>query len=290
MLNRLPPLNAIKAFHAASRHLNFSRAAEELGVTQGAVSKQILALEDFTGTKLFERVANGLELTSEGQSLKNITLPAFDMLISGFSRYERREPRSQKVRISTLASFASSTLAPRFDRLEAAFPEVELEILTTDRLIDHTREEIDFSIRYGQGMAEDMVCEPIGSADLIPVKHPDYDTQSESLRRLQVFTVNEWQTWERARGDTLTRQGRTMIVQEFLVALQAVLNRQGIAILPELVVRDHLQHRRLVMFGEPLRNWTYQYYIAMLPKAPRRRYVTSIIDWLKHDIADGSSS
>lgn len=289
MLNRLPPLNAIKAFHAASRHLNFSRAAEELGVTQGAVSKQILALEDFIGAKLFERVANGLELTDEGQSLKNITLPAFDMLISGFSRFERREPRSQKVRIATLASFAASALAPRLDRLEAAFPEVELEILSTDRLINHAREEVDFSIRYGRGVAEDMVCEPIGSAELIPVKHRDYDIDSPSLRRLRVFSVNEWQHWERERGDRLTRAGRTMMIHEFLVALNAVLIGQGIALLPELIVRQHLQKQTLVQFAEPVRDWPYQYYIAMLPNAPRRRYVASIIDWLKHDIMDSQA-
>ena len=73
MLSRLPSLNAIKAFHAASRHLNLSRAAEELGVTQGAVSKQILALEAFIGAKLLERLPTGLELTREGNSLKNVT-------------------------------------------------------------------------------------------------------------------------------------------------------------------------------------------------------------------------
>jgi len=289
MLNRLPPLNAIKAFHAASRHLNFSRAADELGVTQGAVSKQILALEDYIGAKLFERVANGLELTGEGQSLKNITLPAFDMLISGFSRFERREPRSQKIRIATLASFAANALAPRLDRLEAAFPEVELEIMSTDRLLDHEREEVDFSIRYGRGIAEDMLCEPIGSADLIPVMHPEYDIEAQSIRRLQVFSINEWHHWERERGNRLTRSGRTMMIHEFLIALNAVLQKQGIALLPELVVREHLQKQTLVQFAEPIREWSYRYYIAMLPKAPRRRYVTSIIDWLKHDIADNQA-
>jgi len=72
MLTRLPPLNAIKAFHAASRHLNFSKAAEELGVTQSAVSKQILLLEDFVGTQLFVRSATGLTLTKEGNSLNDV--------------------------------------------------------------------------------------------------------------------------------------------------------------------------------------------------------------------------
>ena len=205
-------------------------------------------MEDHIGSKLFERRANGLELTVEGQSLKNITLPAFEMLISGFSRFERREPRSQKIRISTLASFASSAIAPRLDRLEAAFPDVELEFLTSDRLIDHAKEEVDFSIRYGQGVSEDMVCEPISSADLIPVMHPNYNIEAASVRLLQVFTVDEWQAWERERGDRLTRTNRKVIVHEFLVALNAVLNGQGIALLPELIVRDHLVHGRLAGF------------------------------------------
>ncbi|NQY13523.1 MAG: LysR family transcriptional regulator [Henriciella sp.] len=101
ILSRLPPLNAIKAFHAACRHLNFSRAAEELGVTQGAVSKQIIALEDFVGVKLFERHSNGLELTLEGVVLKRVTLPAFDLLLSGFANFRRSAPSSSNIRIAT---------------------------------------------------------------------------------------------------------------------------------------------------------------------------------------------
>lgn len=286
MLNRLPPLNAIKAFHAASRHLNFSRAAEELGVTQGAVSKQILALEDYIGAKLFERSNTGLELTLEGKALKNVTIPAFELLASGFSRFERRPPRSQRIRIATLASFASQFLAPRLDRLESAFPEIELEILTSDRLLDLSREEIDFSIRYGVGEARDLICDPIGSADLLPVCHPETQMSSESLRRIQVFTINEWSTFERLRGDRLIKGGHTIMVEEFLVAISAVLSGQGLAILPELIVRDHIREGRLKVFDAPIENWAYQYYVAMLPKAANHRDVTAIIDWIKQEIRE----
>ncbi|MDJ0921479.1 MAG: LysR substrate-binding domain-containing protein [Henriciella sp.] len=285
MLNRLPPLNSIKAFHAACRHLNFSRAADELGVTQGAVSKQVLALEDFIGTKLFERTATGLELTVEGNSIKDVTLPAFDMLMSGFSRYERRSPRSQKVRISTLASFASSYLAPRLDRLEQAFPNIQLEILTSDRLVDHSREEIDFSIRYGRGISPDLVCDRIGTADLVPVCHPSFDLTKPKMRRLQVFSTNEWRAWEDQRGDRLTRKGTPIIVEEFVVAICAALSAQGMALLPELIVRDHIEQGRLMQFGEPIADWPYTYYIAMLPQASRDRHVAAVVDWLKTDIA-----
>ncbi|MHA7858093.1 MAG: LysR substrate-binding domain-containing protein [Henriciella sp.] len=286
MLNRLPPLNAIKAFHAASRHLNLSRAAEELGVTQGAVSKQILALEDFIGAKLFERQPKGLELTREGNSLKNVTWPAFELLLSGFSRYERRPPRSQKVRISTLASFASAILAPRLSRLEAEFPDVQFEILTSDRLLDHAREEIDFSIRYGQVAAPDLQCEPIGSANIVPVCASGISHHLQTLLRFQVFAINEWRAWEEANGDALTRHGQSLVIEEFLVALMAVLKGQGYAILPELLVQEHIHAGALSTFGEPIQNWPYQYYFAYLPQALNRKPVAPIIDWIKSEIAE----
>ncbi len=150
-LTRLPPLNAVRAFHAASRHLNFSRAAEELGVTQGAISKQIIALEDHVGTRLFERLPGGLLLTNEGKSLKETIIPAFDMLGSAFSRFERRPPRASNFRIATVASFASNVFVSRLDAFRDAFPQLELEIIASDRLVDLEREEIDISIRYGRG-------------------------------------------------------------------------------------------------------------------------------------------
>lgn len=289
MLNRLPPLNAIKAFHAASRHLNLSRAAEELGVTQGAVSKQILALEDFIGAKLFERLPTGLELTREGNSLKNVTWPAFELLLSGFSRYERRPPRSQKVRISTLASFASAILAPRLSRLEAEFPDVQFEILTSDRLLDHAREEIDFSIRYGQGSAQDLQCEPIGSANIIPVCAPGITLDPQTLLRFQVFAINEWRAWEAANGDALTRCGQSLVIEEFVVALSAVLNGQGYAILPELLVQEHLKTGQLETFGSPITKWPYQYYLAFLPQAATRKPVAPVIEWMRNELAELSS-
>ncbi|MEQ1785254.1 MAG: LysR family transcriptional regulator, partial [Hyphomonadaceae bacterium] len=102
MVKPLPPLNAVRAFEAASRHLNLSRAAEELGVTQGAISKQVIALEDFIGVQLFIREPGGLQLTSEGGNLKEAIEPAFTTLADAFARYSRRSPRSNIIRVSTV--------------------------------------------------------------------------------------------------------------------------------------------------------------------------------------------
>ena len=285
MLNRLPPLNAIKAFHAVSRHLNLSRAAEELGVTQGAVSKQIIALEDFIGAKLFERSPNGLELTNEGYSLKDATLSAFDTLMTGFSRFERRPPRSQRVRLSTLASFAAEFFAPRLDRFEAAFPEVQLDILTSDRLIDHSREEIDFSIRYGGGDWEGLISQRLGSADLVAVCHPSLDVASQRLRCLHVYSADAWAAWAELPGQPRFQASSALVVEDFLVALHAALNGQGTTLLPELVVQEHIREERLIRVGSPLTNWRQQYFVAMTPRAQKRRDVMAIVDWIHAELA-----
>jgi len=94
MSRSLPPLNALRAFEAAARHLSFSRAAEELGVTQGAISKHIIALEDFIGAQVFVRASAGLSLTQEGYTLTEALRPAFTMMTDAFAHDHRRAPTS----------------------------------------------------------------------------------------------------------------------------------------------------------------------------------------------------
>lgn len=285
MLNRLPPLNAIKAFHAVCRHLHLSRAAEELGVTQGAVSKQIIALEDFIGAQLFERTSSGLTLTEEGRALKDTTLSAFDTLITGFARFERRPARSTSIRLSTVASFAFAFLAPRLDRFEAAFPDVHLDILTSTRLLDHTREEVDFSIRYGRGNWDNLVSTPLGSADLIPVGAPGIDPHVSPPRHLETYPEGAWKRWvERTGIDTFT-SGPAIVLEDFLVALNAVRHGQGIALLPDLIVRADLQDGQVVALGPPLSGWHQQYHIAMTPQAHKRRQIAAIADWFHREVS-----
>lgn len=160
MVKPLPPLNAIRAFEVASRHLNLSRAAEELGVTQDAISKQVIALEEFIGIQLFVREPSGLQLTAEGGNLKEAIAPAFTTLSDAFARYSRRPPRSNTIRISTVASFASNFLVPRLAKFTERFPGCELEFLTSIRLVDLAREEFDIAVRYGPGDWDGVVATP----------------------------------------------------------------------------------------------------------------------------------
>lgn len=290
----LPPLNSIRAFEVAARHLNFSRAGEELSVTQGAISKQILLLEDYIGIRLFERLPGGLELTHEGQILKNAISPAFETLHEAFYRFSRRSPRSNICRISTLGSFAAHFIVPRLDRLEQLIPHVNLELLTSDRIVDFDREEIDLSVRYGAGIWDGVVAHKLTDGFMLPVCAPalleQHDGHLEQLaaqaRRIQVFSNDEWRKWSHMHDIDLDEAPHTFIVEDFFVAIRAVLAGQGLALLPEILVRDLVNSGHLALFTPEKMAWHKTYYIVHAPNAERRPIVRDVIDWLVNEVRD----
>lgn len=290
----LPPLNAIRAFDAAARHLNFSRAAEELGVTQGAISKQVIALEDYIGARLFERLPGGLSLTQEGYSLKSAISPAFVMLDEAFSHYHRRPPRSNVCRLSTIASFASKFLVPRLSKFEADLPHVKLEILTSDRIVDLAREEVDFSVRYGVGHKDGAVNRELVKGELAAVCAPglydgdcakDMEGFLARARRIQMFSNNEWRKWSETAGVSLDNAKSPFIIEDFVVAIEAVLARQGVALLPEILVRDYLRKGEMKLFSPVRVDWNQTHYIAYMAGAEKRAAVMDVMEWLCHEVA-----
>jgi LysR family glycine cleavage system transcriptional activator len=293
MVKPLPPLNAIRAFEAASRHLNLSRAAEELGVTQGAISKQVIALEDFIGVQLFVREPGGLRLTNEGGSLKEAIAPAFTTLSEAFSRYSRRSPRSNVVRISTTASFASQFIVPRLQIFKDRFPDIDLEFITTIRLVDLSREEFDIAVRYGGGQWEGVISTPISEAVLLPVCTPQVLERGggslqkllTSSRRIQCSAYNEWRDWAEIEKFDLSSVPPTMVIEEFQVAQTAALASQGLALLPEILVRDRIRRGELVLFSPARVRTEYNFFIVHTPNAPRRPVVPRVIEWLKAEAA-----
>ena len=295
MKRPLPPLNSIRAFEAAARHLNFSRAAEELGVTQGAISKQILTLEDFIGTKLFERLPGGLDLTREGRYIRNSVTPVFEELGLTFSRYSRRPPRSNVFRLSTLGSFAAQFLVPRLDKFAHDLPKMELELLTSDRLVDFSREEIDLSVRYGPGGYDDAIYEKMVEGRLVPVCAPrllpagyqfnDAGRLMAQNRRIQIFTRNEWCTWFDISGIDHEDMASPFIVEEFVVAIKALLAGQGLGLMPDILVSHLIASGDLVRFSDKDLPWDQTFYIVHAPNADKRPFVNDVASWLKAEAA-----
>lgn len=268
MVSRLPPLNAVRVFSIVAQRLNFARAAEDLGVTQSAVSKQIQLLEDYTGTKLFERKAQGVALTSEGRELREAILPAINGLAQSFERYARRPPRSTAVRVTTTASFASMALLPSLAELEHENPDIVIEMLAGDRLFDLNREEIDFAVRFGPGPWPEGTGEPLGPQTLTPVASPSliehYSSNEHALRRarrIQTFAKNEWasSTGVPPYSDQAGRPA--LILENFHVAACAARLGYGAALLPTILLGHELKQKMLAVIGDPV-PWSEGFWIV----------------------------
>lgn len=293
MSKTLPPLNAVRAFEVAARHLSFSRAAEELGVTQGAVSKHVIALEDFIGAQVFVRSPTGLSLTQEGYTLMEALRPAFALMVDAFAHYNRRSPRSSKCRIATLASFAAQVLVPRLPDFRKKHPNIEIEFITSVRLVDLTREEADIGVRYGLGQYEGVVSMPLVKGALSPVCAPsvlaaaegDFEKLLANTRRIQTAGYNEWRDWSAQTGVDLSEAEPALIIEDFLVAIRAVELGEGIALLPRVLVQDQLDSGDLALFWEAHLPIDHTYHLAHTVASMRRQHVQTVVDWLRDALA-----
>src|SRR5215813_7808263 len=150
LVRRLPHLNALKAFEAAARHESFTRAAEELFVTQGAVSHQVKALEEELGVKLFNRDRQRLVITESGRQYLTILRDAFDRIALGTERLLERQS-SGAVTVSTSPDFAAKWLVNRLGRFAEEYPNIDLRVSATLHHVDFAREDVDLAVRHGDG-------------------------------------------------------------------------------------------------------------------------------------------
>src|SRR6267154_475949 len=171
MPRRLPALNALKAFEAAARHESFTRAAEELCVTQGAVSHQVKALEQELGVKLFNRERQRLLITQAGRDYLAVIRDAFDRIALGTERLVQRQT-SGALTISTSPDFAAKWLVYRLGRFAEAHPDIDLRVSATMHHVDFAREEVDLAVRHGDGHWAGLGVVRLCSERLFPVCSP----------------------------------------------------------------------------------------------------------------------
>lgn len=158
MSDALPPLNALRAFAAAARHLSFTRAAQELHVTQTAVSHQMRILEQHLGSALFLRLPRKLALTPEGLAYARELGQVFDRIADATAALRAR-PSRELLSVTTTQSVAARWLAPRLGRFIARHPNTDLRLVSTERFVDFAREPIDVGIRFGYGRYAGLRCE-----------------------------------------------------------------------------------------------------------------------------------
>jgi LysR family glycine cleavage system transcriptional activator len=209
MKRSLPPLNGLRAFEAAARHMSFTDAADELSVTQAAISHQVRGLEQRLGLKLFVRRNRSLLLSEAGQAYLPSVRGAFDQLNEATEKLLQKD-RGGHLTVTTTASFAMKWLVPRLGGFQRANPEIDVRISTGTGLIDFSREDVDIGIRYGRGQWPSLTAERLVTEDVMPVCAPSLLKGPTALKKpadLKRFTLlhigsfpDDWQVWLTAAG------------------------------------------------------------------------------------------
>lgn len=296
MGTRLPPLNALRAFEAAARHLSFTRAAEELHVTQAAISHQIKALEQDLGVLLFRRLNRALLLTDEGQTLYPVVRESFHVLLDAVTRIKANEG-SGTLTVSTLPSFAVKWLVPRLSRFQDRNPNIDLRISANDRIIDLAREGIDVSIRFGAGqwtgvqsekLADESVT-PYCSPSLLPKLRAPGDLRGLTLLHEEMLPLPEfptWATWLAAAGLERTVDATHGIrFSHTHMMLQAAIDGRGVALGQRLLAADDLAAGRLIAPFDLALPTGYAYFLAYPLNSGLRTKVRTFRDWMLAEMA-----
>lgn len=293
----VPPFAALRAFQAAARAGSFRAAAQTLNITESAVSHQIRRLEDLLHTQLFARHGTRTELTPVGRGYFANIDPALRNIADATRALLGPSGRA-RVTLTLPPSLAINWVIPNLAAFEADNPAIDLELVTTTRLLDLRTEQVDLAIRHGGGNWPDVEAAFLLAETAMPVVRPDLldgergDDEkyaAAALSRLRPIVnrafPDEWQEWARAHGiapPDLDGALRLETIDQVLVAAERGL---GIAIGRSPIVDDHLRSRRLVApFGEP-GEMTAGYYLCRLLGQPPTVAVRQVMGWLK-DTAD----
>jgi LysR family glycine cleavage system transcriptional activator len=290
---RLPPLNALRAFEAAARHMNFSRAADELSVTPGAVSQQIQNLEDYIGAPLFKRTPKGLLLTDAAQTALPALREAFDRLAEAASLLTAAE-EGRRLTVSVAPSFAAKWLVPRIGRFEAAHPEIEVWVNAGLELVDFTSGEIDLAIRYGSGRYPGLEVTRLLGETVSPVASPALletnpikglgDLQNHVLLHDGSPDADEscpdWAMWLAARGIRGVDGARGPRFNQSSLVIEAAVNGRGVALAKQTLAQADLDAGRLVMPFEDATAVDFAYFIVHPKAKARLTSVRAFVGWL----------
>ena len=291
----LPNLNGLRAFEAAARHLSFTRAAEELHVTQTAISHQIKNLEDQLGLKLFIRRIRAVELSDSGAAYLPAVRAAFEDVRNATAQLLGPAP-PRAVTVTTTTSLAAKWLLPRLGDFQTRFPETGVHLTTSTALVDLASAGIDLGIRYGAGkwpgvdaewlMAEDIfpVCSPALLAGNRPLRHPS-DLAEHTLLHLTMYP-DEWQHWLTAAGVSARIAARPGLrFDQNLMVLAAAADGLGVALGRSAYVAADLAAGRLVVPFDFVLPADAGFYLVTPRGAPLRTEVAQFRDWLRESVA-----
>jgi LysR family glycine cleavage system transcriptional activator len=291
MLRRLPPLNGLKSFEAAARHESFTRAAEELCVTQGAVSHMVKALEAELGLKLFNRERQRLVITEAGREYLGVLRDAFDRIALGTERLVQRQ-NSGVLTLSTSPDFAAKWLVNRLGAFAEARPSIDLRVSATMHHVDFAREDVDLAVRHGDGSWPGLDVVRLSTEELFAVCSPKLldgmNTPSDLLKAplLHFEDRSNWARWFEAAGVSMPAASHGPVLNRASMVIDAAIDGQGVALARTTLAAWDLLNGRLVKLFDVSLPLSRTYWVvcpkatAAIPKVEMCR------DWLLAEAAD----
>ncbi|KIP90858.1 MULTISPECIES: transcriptional regulator GcvA [Pseudomonas] len=250
---QLPSLNALRVFEVVARHLNFRLAAEELGVTQGAVAQQIRGLEADLGLRLFERQPRGLALTESGRSYSLSVRRAFELIADAT---QGLRPAPLHLTVSVTPTFASKWLIPRLPDFSMQHPQIDLRILASERLSSFHNDGVDVAVRYGRppfgpGLQAELLLEQaivaVMSLGLLERFGPPSDLQGLARYSLLHDAHNLWPRFlDLLFPEAPQATARSVRFNQTSLAIEAAIAGQGIALANRFFVARDIQAGRLI--------------------------------------------
>ncbi len=296
MSRRLPSLNSLRAFEAAARHLSFTRAAEELNVTQAAISHQVKALESRLGLKLFRRRGRNLVLSHAGQLYALELSQAFDVMDRA-TRQLTRHDRAGVLTVSMLPSFAAKWFVPKLGAFRARHPDIEVRVAPSMTLTDFGREDVDVAIRYGNGHWPELAVERFLTEDVFPVCSPQLPG-IEKLRQPQDIARHtllhddlreDWRMWLLAAGVEGVDPERGPSFVDSAMVVQAAVEGLGLALARSALAAADLAAGRLVRPFDVSLPAEFAYYIVCPPAHTEQPAIAAFRQWLL-DTVGGETS
>ncbi|MEB8431101.1 transcriptional regulator GcvA [Cocleimonas sp. KMM 6892] len=300
-MRRLPPLNSIRAFEATARHLSFSKAAEELNVTPGAVSQQVKVLEDYLNIKLFKRRNRLILLTDEAQICLPLLTQGLDNMAHAIDLI-RKQNDDKPLTITASPTFTSRWLMPRLSSFQHEFPDIDVRIDASNDLADLINDDIDVGIRFGTGEYPGLEADYLFSQSVIAVCNPELLKRKDKLKTPEdlkhhtllhahgdyFFIDNthvDWEMWFATVGAKGIDGRHGLHFSQHNLLVEAAIRGQGVALVGDVVVNDELKTGQLVKLFEdtdiPLKFSYYLIYPNVKSNLPR---VKIFRQWLLDEV------
>lgn len=294
MVRRLPPLNALRAFEAAARHLSLARAADELGVTASAVSHQIKQLEEILETALFVRMTRQIALTQAGRICLPLLTQAFDKMAEAVALIQRQD-ETGALTVSAAPSFAAKWLVPRAENFRAAHPDIDLRISANISVVDFRTGEADVAIRFGRGGYRGMKVDKLFSEVIAPLCSPRLAAGGHPLNSpadlahhtllhddstYEAGTGTDWRMWLNLAGQEKLDASRGPRFSYADHALAAAIDSQGVVLGRLSLSQSDLAAGRLIQpFGQELPT-DFGYYLVRPDRGPGLPKVAAFRNWI----------